>query len=55
MHSICLYLHDDFRLKELMEKPYDHEEAEAAGGKGSYVITSTRPLLPDTNMDTFND
>ncbi|XP_046845847.1 zinc finger protein 593-like [Xenia sp. Carnegie-2017] len=43
------------RLKELMEKPYDHEEAEAAGGKGSYVITSTRPLLPDTNMDTFND
>jgi len=37
----------------LKEVPYTIEEAEKAGGMGSYTLTSTRPLLPkDTEMTT---
>ncbi|XP_028397411.1 zinc finger protein 593-like [Dendronephthya gigantea] len=43
------------RLKELKEKPYDHKEAETAGGKGSYTVASTKPLLEDTSMETVQD
>ena len=43
------------RLKELKEKPYDHKEAETAGGRGSYVVTSTKPVLEDRTMDTVQD
>ena len=43
------------RLKELKEKPYDHKEAERAGGRGSYIITTTKPLLEDTRMDATQD
>ena len=34
------------RLKMLKEVPYTPEEAERAAGMGSYILTSTRPLLP---------
>ena len=44
-----------YRLKELKEKPYDHVEAQAAGGMGSYEIQSTKPLLHEANMDTTED
>ncbi|CAB4035037.1 Hypothetical predicted protein [Paramuricea clavata] len=43
------------RLKELKEKPYDHKEAETAGGQGSYTVTTTKPLLEETNMETIQD
>ena len=30
----------------LKEVPYTPEEAERAAGMGSYILTSTKPLLP---------